>query len=177
MILKKNLEKNLKEFETRIKDLEQRQKNADEENQLLCNEIGIKDLNDLKKLLVGRKITEILDELDDRKLATQNLNFDLTKKTEEVSTLINQFKYFQETINNLEKKVGEREEEARAYRETINNLVKKTINDSDNLEQMLRERIEEIRAYRKTINDSEQKVRKRDEKRLSDQTELFFGIG
>ncbi|CAG8699960.1 3255_t:CDS:2, partial [Funneliformis mosseae] len=44
-----------------------------------------KDLDNLKELLAGRKLTEILAELDNRKQEIQNLNLDLTITREELS--------------------------------------------------------------------------------------------
>ncbi|CAG8631507.1 3449_t:CDS:1 [Funneliformis mosseae] len=100
MILKHNLEKHLKYLNKRIKDLEQSKKKADDENQLLLsfllNEIGSKDLDNLKELLAGHKLTEILAELDNRKREVQNLNFEL-------SNVSAQFKYSEEKIKAQEK--------------------------------------------------------------------------
>ncbi|CAI2177693.1 11858_t:CDS:2, partial [Funneliformis geosporum] len=100
---------------------EQRKKKADDGNQSqlnsLLNEIGCNDLDHLRELLAGQKLTKILAELDDQRRNVQNLNFDLTKKNEELSRLSSQFKIFeekaevkakqQEIIKALEEKIEE----------------------------------------------------------------------
>ncbi|CAG8697197.1 10234_t:CDS:2, partial [Funneliformis mosseae] len=83
--------KDLKDLNKRIKNLEQSKKKADGENQLLLsfllNEIGSKDLDNLKELLAGQKLTEILAELDNRKQEIQKVNLDLKITREELSNV------------------------------------------------------------------------------------------
>ncbi|CAG8669723.1 13866_t:CDS:1, partial [Funneliformis mosseae] len=127
MVLKQNLEKDLKNLNKRFKDLEQSKKKADDENQLLLsfllNEIGSNDLDNLKELLAGQKLTEILAELDSRKQEIQNLSFDLTITRENVGAQSKDFeekiKAKQETINTLEEIIKERDEDVRTKQEII----------------------------------------------------------
>ncbi|CAI2178259.1 1608_t:CDS:2, partial [Funneliformis geosporum] len=69
MVLKESHEKTLKDLKKRINDLDQSKKEADEKNlsllSFLCNEIGSKDLDNLRELLAGKKLIELLSELDD----------------------------------------------------------------------------------------------------------------
>ncbi|CAI2166019.1 40_t:CDS:2 [Funneliformis geosporum] len=64
MNLKNNPENSLKVLVNESKDLKQSKMKYDDENQLLLsfllNEIGSKDLDNLRELLAGRKLTEIL---------------------------------------------------------------------------------------------------------------------
>ncbi|CAG8516296.1 4943_t:CDS:2 [Funneliformis mosseae] len=173
MVLKQNSEKALKDLEKKIKGLELSKKKANDENQLLLsflmNELGSKDLDNLRKLLSGRKLTEILVELDERKNDVQNLNFDLTIKREELTNVISQTKF-------LEEKIKEREQEVKDKQETIIDLEEKfkkhakltqaRIND---LEKTISEHEEtaevqerKIKAMQEIINVLEEKIIKQD---------------
>ncbi|CAG8706478.1 1621_t:CDS:1, partial [Funneliformis mosseae] len=94
---------------------EQRKKKNDDENQLqlysLLNEIGCKDLDHLRELLAGQKLTKILAELDDRRKNVKNLNFDLTKKSEELSRLSFQIKYLEEHFKEREQVIKVEQQE------------------------------------------------------------------
>ncbi|CAG8734943.1 8069_t:CDS:2, partial [Funneliformis mosseae] len=106
------LEKALKNSEKRFKELEQSKKEADDENQLLLsfllNEIGSKDIENLKKLLAGQKLIEILTELDVRK---QDIQSEVKIKEQEKS---------QCKITELEETIGEQENKVKSMNETIN---------------------------------------------------------
>ncbi|CAG8657714.1 8399_t:CDS:2, partial [Funneliformis mosseae] len=98
----------------RIKDSGQSKEKANEENQLLIsdllNELDRKDLDDLRKLLAGRKPKDILAELYVQSFDIRNLNIDLVKKKDELSKLNFQLKYLEEIVE-------EREEEIKAFKE------------------------------------------------------------
>ncbi|CAG8601221.1 15995_t:CDS:2 [Funneliformis mosseae] len=124
MVLKHNLKKDLKDLNERIKDLEQSKKKSNDENQLLLsflsNEIGSNDLNDLRNLLAGQKLTEILAELENRKQVMQNFNIDLAIKREELSNVGSLSKYFKEQIKAQEKEtIKERDEVIKTNQEII----------------------------------------------------------
>ncbi|CAG8674889.1 1142_t:CDS:2, partial [Funneliformis mosseae] len=123
-----------------IKELELSKKKVDDEIQLLysflLNEIGSKDLDNLKELLAGRKLTEILSELDNRKQVIQNLDSDLTIKREELSNVCSQSKYFEEKTKTQEKEANTKKE--------IINMLEKTIKKRD---EEYREQIMAIFAY------------------------------
>ncbi|CAG8632168.1 5462_t:CDS:1 [Funneliformis mosseae] len=108
MDLNNNTNKTLENLKNRIKELEQGKKKSDDENRLLhtflLNEIGSKELDNLRILLAGQKLTEILAELEERRQEVHNLNFDLKIMREEFSKLRSQFK-------DLEKEVKMRKEE------------------------------------------------------------------
>ena len=139
MDLDNNTNRTLENLKNRIKELEQGKKKSDDENRLLhtflLNEIGSKELDNLRKLLAGQKLTEILAELEERRQEVQNLNFDLKIMREEFSKLRSQFK-------DLEKEVKMREEETENKQKNI--LV---------LEERVRRQDEITKSKKEIIND------------------------
>ncbi|CAI2189252.1 19561_t:CDS:1 [Funneliformis geosporum] len=177
MVFKFNPNKTLKDLENRINELEESKKIYKEENQLLFtflfDELGSSDLDNLRELLAGKKLTEIIDESENRRREIQNL----TSKKGESSNLSFQFKY-------LEEKINEHEKEAKAKQETINDLeelvreqgiaaeVKKiTINA---LEEKIRELEELTEAKAKTIYALEEKIKEREEEAKTKQLTINY---
>ncbi|CAG8504780.1 626_t:CDS:2 [Funneliformis mosseae] len=111
MVIKKNLKEENKE-------LKQSKEKADEEIQLLHSliwkENDSKDLNKLRELLAGQKITEILAELEDRRKNIQYLNFELSKREIIIETQEKEIKSKKETIKVLEEKIKEHEKVTQA---------------------------------------------------------------
>ncbi|CAG8636158.1 6017_t:CDS:2, partial [Funneliformis mosseae] len=152
MVFKFNANKSYKDLENKIKELEQSKRKSDEENQLLLsfllNELGINfnDLDNLRELLAGQKITEILAKFEN--IRQENLN--LTAKIEKFSNLNSQFKY-------LERKFNEHEEKAKAKQKTIIKVREEQTKETIKIfEETIKEQ-KESKAQQETINALKEK--------------------
>ncbi|CAI2186043.1 9921_t:CDS:2 [Funneliformis geosporum] len=158
------LKSNLKDLKKKIKELEK----ADEDNQLtlnfVWNEIGCKDLDNLKELLAGQKLSEILTELHDRTQEVKNSNNELITKEEEMFKLDSQLQCLvekvnelgetnNENINSIKKKIKEQENEIKAKQETIRYL-----------EEMSKEREKEVIIMQELIIEFGDNVKEQEEK-------------
>ncbi|CAG8688647.1 3300_t:CDS:2, partial [Funneliformis mosseae] len=145
------LKSNLKDLKEIIKDLEK----ADEDNQFTLNflrdEIGSDDLDNLKELLGGRKLTEILAELSDRKQDVIILNNHLITKEKELLKLNSQLKYLEEKVKEREEAINVLEERNKEIEVKTNEIIKIVDNQTTTKKETIKYLEEKFREHEKEV--------------------------